>query len=470
MSKSLDAALDERGLAEYKPLLLRNGMMTLADLRGVTDTDLASIGIDKLFHRKRLLQIAAEEEARAQAASQPASGASGSGDHIRVEVLGARGGEKNLSERDHYVKVCLCDKIDHDIYPIENTVQKTGKARGPQPLWPADDKAVMKIKTSFRSHCLALELKEHRMFGENKLIGVLIFPMARFHTFTAGYVEETWHLLRAEADDSSEVTGSIMLRLSVPGGCPKNVGPAYHVTSVMMTTRKLRVNVFDAVLVNNAAEEPSSPKQSDLPSMYVTVHIDSDPAEDETHGKRKSAVVPHSTNPMFDSSFEFFAEAGKCKLMTVKLKRQTGSVFKSHEVVGVVRIPIQYFLAQRNPGDVDSVFNAVDDGGVTRARLHIRLRILPRDAPEDVPVGRFKRTDSLPSEHDPVDVDEHPAFSPKRGRDSGGRKFDDEEALQPKFVSDSDEDETDRAAAMAARRNQRAASQTFGRNDTDDLI
>eukprot|EP00672_Neobodo_designis_P020016 CAMPEP_0174829894 /NCGR_PEP_ID=MMETSP1114-20130205/2216_1 /TAXON_ID=312471 /ORGANISM="Neobodo designis, Strain CCAP 1951/1" /LENGTH=463 /DNA_ID=CAMNT_0016063671 /DNA_START=31 /DNA_END=1419 /DNA_ORIENTATION=+ len=460
---SLDAALDERGLAEYKAVLVKNGLSTLADLRGVTEADLAAIGIDKLFHRKRLLQIAAEEEAKAKAPAT-ASTASGSGDHIRVELLGARGGETPLTERDYYAKVSLCDRIGHDIYPIENTVVKSGRARGPQPVWPVTEKTAIRVKTTFRSHCLALELKEHHRFSENKLVGVLILPIAHFRAFTSGYVEDTWHMLRREADEASEVTGSVHLRLSVPGGCPKNVGPAFHVTAVQMTARKLRVTVFDASIVADAANEPGSPKKSALPNLYVSLHVDST-REDGEHFKAKTKVVPHCSTPSFDQSFEFSAEVGQCKLMTVKLKAESGAVITTSDVIGTVRIPIQYFLAQRHPPEVDEVFAAIDEAGKPCARVHMRLQVVPLNAPPEAPAGTFRRTDSLPSQHSDVDVDAHPAFSPKRAPGSRSGTPSNAEVLQPKFVSDTDEEEEeDRAMAAAARRNQRAASQGFGRH------
>lgn len=510
MTANVDTVLAEHGLGEYSATLKANGLATLADLRGVTDADLKAIGIDKLFHRKRILQIAEDEDAKARGALAGKGGSAnggsagsdrgGTGDHIRVEVLGARGAETALSEREHYVKVCLCDKIEHDIYPIESTVHKTARARGPQPVWTANESTAIKVKTSFRSHSLALELKEHRMFGENKLIGVLIFPMTKFHAFTAGYVEETWHMLRAESDDTSEVTGSIMLRLSVPGGCPKAVGPAYHVTSVVMNQRKLRVTVFDAALVHDSASEPTSPKKGDsLPSMYVSLHLEGaakQAAVDEAHIKEKTAVVAHSANPVFDQAFTFYAEAGRCKLLTVKLKRDTGGLFASHQLVGTVRIPIQYFLAQRHASEVDEVFPALDESNTVRAKIHIRLQVLPKDAPDEPVRGRFKRSSSVADgEPDAVDVDDHPAFSPKKkgsgpndaafsdaaddGDDGGssaasgvdarrGRLFDGMTAGGGAAARDDDDDAHDMAAA-AARRNQRAASGQFGRHD-DDLI
>jgi hypothetical protein len=469
-STSLDAALDERGLGEYKAVLVRNGLSTLADLRGVTDADLVAIGIDKLFHRKRLLQIGGEEEAKALTLA-PTSSSGGAGDHIRVELLGARGGEVPLTERDYYAKVSLCDRIEHEIYPIENTVVKSARARGPQPVWTVSDKTAMRVNTTFRSHCLALELKEHRRFSENKLIGVLILPIAHFRSFTNGYVEDTWHMLRREADEASEVTGSVHLRLSVPGGCPKSVGPAFHVTAVQMNTRKLRVTVFDASIVNDASDEPGSPKRETLPNLYVSLQVDSVKSTSDDYFKAKTKVVPHCSTPCFDESFEFAAEVGGCKLMTVKLKAESGAVITTSDVIGTVRIPIQYFLAQREPSEVDEVFAAMDEAGKARARVHLRLQVIPRNAPPELASGKFRRTDSLPSQHSDVDVDEHPAFSPKRGGRSATPSGSD--VLQPKFVSDTDDDEEDRAMAAAARRNQRAASQGFDRHQQpvdDDLI
>jgi hypothetical protein len=345
------------------------------------------------------------------------------GDHVVIEVLGARSGAAVLSERDYYIKASLCDNIDGDIYPVDGTTQKTGRSRGPMPIWAAKP---LKLATTFRGHCIALELKENRMLGDNKHIGVCLFPTNFFHKFGPDTVVDTWHPVRANCESQAETVATLRVRMSVPGGCPHYNGAAFKVTQVIMNERKLRVTVFDAELF--APPGGADADEAQLPSTYVSVHLDGDiPKEKGVHIKSKTAVVKRTLTPTFDHNFEFFAESGKCKLLSLKLKTE-GGFFGGTENIGVVKIPIQFYMAQKSPADVEEVFRVLDDAGAEKAKLHVRLQVLSTgdDAEEDEArharsaSGQFRRTTSLPkAAADGVDGDDHPMLSPLKGQHVG---------------------------------------------------
>lgn len=518
---SVAVMLEQHGLAEcIDSLVTQGGLTDLDDLKGVTDQELQDLGVSKLFHRKKILRLAesggvltaslsaglgnsslgqppsnmtptsqqqplapkpgsssAQSGVPTQANPSAASPTSPptfnrieGGDHIRVEVLGARGCSIVMTERDYYVKASLCDIVDHAFYPVEGSSTRTEYARGPQPVWSSSQP--LKINTTFRSHCVAFELKERRLIGDNKLLGIAVFPTSFFHKFSDKTVHDTWFPFRADCERDSEVTIDVRLKLSVPGGCPKNNAAAFHVKGVVMNERKLRITVFNATIHNK-----DGVYNSELPDTYVTVHLeglDSRPNNTTTdkavqnsslQTKSKTGVCQKSLTPAFDEAFEYFAEASRTKLVTIKLKRESGVVFTSHELIGQVRIPIQFYLAQKNPSEVDEVFAARDENGVEQAHMHIRLEVLARDVFENAP--QFKRVESLKKKlgKAPLEsVEDHPALSPKgkRGVRQGFSASDDDEAPvrgTRAVASDSEaEDESSMLAAAAARFNQRRAS------------
>ena len=353
------------------------------------------------------------------------------GDHLVVHVLSARGlSDYPLTERDYYVKISLCDVIDGQMYPVSGSTQRTTYARGPMPLWEAAD---FRVPCTFKgTQSLAFELKERHLLRDNKHIGYMVFPLTYFHSFDNDTVVENWFTMQLTASitnsekDTSSATADIRLRLSVPGGCPRSTGNAFHVKSVLMNGRTLRLNVFDAQLLSLKARDaevdrddvasPRSggssviiPAEDNVPDTYITVTLHkgqiqftgspaprlAGAAADATPKgevlKKVRSDVKHSLAPVFDSTFEFEDEAGQCKYITVKLKRLVAGPFgiKTRLLIGLLHLPVQFFLAQREAFEIDQVFPLVDPDAPpllpgqpatdnAPAQLHMRLQVMPR--------------------------------------------------------------------------------------------
>lgn len=426
MNSQTRATLAAEGLDELIPLLEEAGLFKLEDvaLTGVTETDLFNLGVTKFFHQKKLLRLSAEAAQRVgkgdnsvtsrtssrrssgsgaassgtsplQPTTSPQKGPGEGGDHVAVHVLAVRSvGPKQLSEREHYVKVSLCDLCGSSVVPLEHAVFRTQPARGPFPTFTSDAALASTppflVPTNFRSHCIAIELKEKRLLTDNKYIGVAVFPISYFHKFGPQTVVDSWFTLRSETNSSeSTPTGQVRVRFAVPGGCPKAVGRAYHVTGVNMRERKLRVTVFDAEIEQCSGGAEPRDYFHEAPSTYISLTLD----HAEEHGRRETTVVDGSYTPQFDETFDFFHEIAHAKLLTVKLKQSVSVI--SHPTIGVVRIPLQFFLSQTNAADIEDVFEAFDhdDTSIVRARIHIRIEVRQRRGEERN--VNFVRTESI---------------------------------------------------------------------------
>lgn len=453
--------LESAGLGEYAALLIDAGLSSIDDLATVTEEELLALGVDKLFHRKKLLKLSrdAEEQKVAQRAasnsagsqkatvilpaqplistgqqsqeeSQEAKGrgdqeeaaeeepacdsAAGTpkegqrvfgGDRISVEILGARGNTKQLSEREFYVKAALCTYANKMVTMIADSVRKTGPCRGPFPVWGSEPGVVtsptkrgapsaggtammtaprMDFFTDFRTQCLSFELKEKHLISDNKCIGLVIFPPRFFHKFTADTITDNWFPLRLDFESEGAIEAYLRLRFSVPGGCPKAApGKTYHVKGVSMATRKLRVTVFEAHvgsklnpnhLYGDAMLQAARVEKATFGEMYVQLEFDVDSAAVEQTQCSHSATA----NPTFDETFEYFSEVTEAKLLKVKLRKKCTI---SDETIGVVMIPIQFFLAQRESTDVDEVYPLHNEKGPDGAQVgtvHLRLEVRNR--------------------------------------------------------------------------------------------
>lgn len=419
---SLEESLKAEGLSEYTAILKAQGMSSLADLAHVSEEDLKAIGIDKMFHRRKLLKLgghtftanssiaseggsSAKAEGKVEIVDESSAGdQSGNpsrkvgGDRVKVEVLGARGNNGTLSEKEFYVKGSLCTYSNKMVTPI-GTGKKTVMSRGPFPVWGTETSSTMfEFETDFRSHCIAFELKEKRLIGDNKVIGVVIFPPKFFHRFTDTTVIDNWWPLRMQYEDEGEIHAYVRLRFRVPGGCPSGAqGRIFHVKGVSMSQRKLRVTIFEAKLTSKAnpnqlyGEAMLAEKAENKPNLYVQLDIDN-----EERTSWRTATVAHSTTPAFDETFEFFMEVQTAKLITLRLKEE--KKFGSDVTVGVIFVPIQFFLCQKEPTDVEEVHALHDekDRAIQTGKLHIRLEIRNREGSEKR--VSFRRTKSIKEE------------------------------------------------------------------------
>ena len=410
--------LREQGLEQWSATLAKAGMTSIGDIvqHHVTEANLEAIGINLLFHRKKLIKLSAErvgvtlpsplvapesslggnidfnqqKPLPEEVASPTTFVPQGTGDRVSFHVLavrsvgGSESGGSHLSEREHYVKVFLCSMQQHTIIPIigeQHPPQKTRTSRGPYPTFVADsailDTEPMNIETNFRRHCIAFELKEKRMLSDNRVIGIAVFPVTFFHSFTATTVRDEWYPMRG-LEAESPITAHIRVRFTVPGGCPRAVDRAFHVNAVTMAARVLRVTVFDAEIVPDSRSVTGETFATDPPTTYVQLSLLKDDALD-LDKKIRTPLVDRSLSPCFDKTFEYFAPTSAAKLLTIKLK-EVHTI--SDATIGTVQIPLQFYLAQVDSNDVDKVFDAIDEHGEVRARLHLRLEIKQTSATE----------------------------------------------------------------------------------------
>ena len=450
--------LISEGLSDCIDVLASAGLLRVADIaeNGISESDLEKIGVAKLFHRKKLLRISTEawqrhcvengtnaswvgpspSNARSSEPhkdTSPASAATPSpppkpqprsppriqpiavpiekmeaptrkegGDRVLVEVIAARGAVGQLSEREHYVKVSLCEMHGSEVHPIEATVQRTGTARGPYPTFMPEytevrslEKRALSVPTSFATECISFELKEKHLLSANKHVGIAVFPVAFFHRFTSSTVVDEWHPMRLKSEsDDGAITAMIRLRFRVPGGCPQQLRKAFHVAAVNMTGRKLRVSVFEATVYPYARASNGTDELEEVfsspPSTFVVLKVDKGEAK---NSRQTTKTVIDSFCPSFDSVFEYFTEVSSAKLLTAKLKHST--TFGA-ETVGAAMIPIQYYLSLKEVTDIDEAFPLLDLKNRERGRVHLRIEVRLCRMDEVKCRVQFARTDSIP--------------------------------------------------------------------------
>lgn len=301
---------------------------------------------------------------------------------------------------DQYVKVSLCSRDGDTVDQKRSNAVKSAVFRPAKSAGEAGAEInirAFEALTDFAGDYFSVELKQKRTFGDNTLLGTVIFPPAFFVRCIDDNPVEEWFPLKLLTGPKSAIkTAAVLVRITVPGGCPKNAGSrAYHVRGVRMTTRKLRVSISECKVNRQSnphhifGELINGQRHEAAPAVYVSVYLDNDQST-----KRNTAVAKPSFAPTFAETFEFFTEAERCKLLTIKLKRFEGTLTQ-RAVIGVVHIPLQFYLSQRCACEVDDTFAVLDELNptVATALLHIRLEVRQREAEEGG--VRFRRLESI---------------------------------------------------------------------------
>eukprot|EP01061_Rhynchopus_euleeides_P032982 TRINITY_DN549_c2_g1_i2.p2 TRINITY_DN549_c2_g1~~TRINITY_DN549_c2_g1_i2.p2 ORF type:complete len:555 (+),score=191.60 TRINITY_DN549_c2_g1_i2:231-1895(+) len=408
--------LKQHGLEEYGAVFAENGFDDMADVLQLTDSDLLAIGIDKLGHRRKIMRVLeANASKKALSRSGYASKRPGEmafipppapegapeaqlgeevmddenefapkshhrkgrrrsntytpsspvmkvrtqprmhhgGDKIVVEVLAAKLEDKE--KQSPQVKMSVCKTIDSKGIPIESTVRRTSVLEGNHPAWHEvfEFPAILTDQTY-----LVFAVNSKNGFS-SKRIGLIAIPMKFFVPFTDETVVDNWFPLKL---GQGQRTGEIHLRLRVPGGVPSQVGKAYKVTGVKMDTRKLVVEVIEAMV-------PLSSK-GNARSTYVKLTL-----PDKDFVCRETTVRKETKHPRWYESFDFFTEVKNSQYLIVKLKNHK---LMSHKTLGIAKIPLLFFLSLKDKAELDSWFVCRDvdgrEAGMVRARMYVRTR------------------------------------------------------------------------------------------------
>eukprot|EP01065_Artemidia_motanka_P028163 TRINITY_DN33405_c0_g1_i1.p1 TRINITY_DN33405_c0_g1~~TRINITY_DN33405_c0_g1_i1.p1 ORF type:complete len:622 (+),score=70.98 TRINITY_DN33405_c0_g1_i1:77-1867(+) len=406
-SDALHRLLTVHGLEDYEALFRDNGFDDWEDLAQLKDADLSELGISKMGHRRKLLRVlsAVRESGVEEAIAAGSSAMSGSvrsvpppleptraadppltrhnsspvpasptiairtrpkhkycGNRVMMECIAAKleGARKDVQS---CVCVSVCRSQGGDAIQLPHTVKRTQYQDGSNPQWK--ESLELPLQTCDPYYVVCQVRAKGGIMKSSKPLGQVAVPMKVFASFTDSTVLDNWFPLK-DTEGSDEVKGELRLRLWVPGGAPSQIGKAFKVTGVKMDSRKLVVQVV-------AASVPESQKSGPR-TTYVKLVLPNNVAiYGETRKQRRTSA------PVWEEVFEFFAEVKNTPYLLAKVKV---SKAVGNKTLGVLKLPLQFYLSLKERQVLDDWFSACDLEGVERAKLRLRLEVCSRGESE----------------------------------------------------------------------------------------
>jgi len=391
--------LESIGLGEYATAFDDHGFRDVQDILRMSEDDLKLVGMTKLGHRKAFLRDAQLRLTSTGACNIPhleeglevvAPGSLAIGDSSPKELapIPHHGGAKIVVEivagmlvasvaqrwKDlkPYIKLMICKRSAKGAECIEGTLRKTSSQSGHNPVWWE----TFEFPTNLfhEGNFIIFEMKHERSVAANVRLGILVLPATYFQTFSTSNLVDKWFPLKKGNGKEATNQGDVRVRLYVSEGVPLQKRRAYLINAVKMQTWKLRIAVLEA----RVQDRPKS--------TYVKISFPN------TNVCGSTKVVKDVKFPVWNEEFEFFVETTKAKYIIVKLKERKGVLSRA---LGLVKIPILFFLSQKGAAELDQWYTTIDENGVKKGEVHLRMHVVQRTAEEASKINRGRYT-SLP--------------------------------------------------------------------------